>query len=174
MTLTMPSRIPRIANPFPRSWGSKSFRRVVIAAVIIGGMNVCAAGWRQVVLTMTPSVDVRVLLKTPKVPPIVGDFVLLEAHHEYLPGYTNFLTKRYLCAEGQVLEATDTNVYCDGLWLHRRKPETGTGKPLDPFIWSGPVPEGAVYVGSKHPDGFDSRYLGFFGYTDLLRLEAVV
>lgn len=161
-------------NPLPTLFRSKALRRILIISLIFAGMNICAAGWRQVVLTMTRSVDVRVLVKTPQIPPILGDYVLLEAHHEYLPSRTNLLTKRFLCSEGQVLEATATNVFCNGVWLHRRKPETGTGEPLDAFIWSGPVPEGQVYVGSKHPDGFDSRYLGFFPYSELLRLSAVI
>lgn len=152
---------------------SKALRRILYISAFFAAANVSYALWQQVVLTMTPSVDVRVLIKTPKLPPVVGDYVLLEAYHEYMPEGMNLLTKRYLCAEGQVIEATGTNVYCDGVWLHRRKPLTGTGKPLDAFVWSGPVPAGQVYVGSKHPDGFDSRYLGFFELSGLLRLEAV-
>lgn len=174
MSITQSLSLSPVLNPFAALFRSKGFRHFLVICAIFAGMNICAAGWRQVVLTMTPSVNVRVLFKTPQVPPIIGDYVLLEAEHEYFPDYRNLLTKRYLCGEGQTLVATKMNVFCNGVWLHRRKPETGTGEPLNAFIWSGPVPEGQVYVGSKHPDGFDSRYLGFFPYSDLLRLSAVI
>jgi type IV secretory pathway protease TraF len=153
---------------------SRRAKRIGFVAAVFAGMNLFAAGWQHVVLTMTPSVKAKVLVRTPDKAPVIGDYVLLEAHHDYLPDKVNLLTKRYLCGAGQHLEASGKNVTCDGVWLHRRKEETGTGEPLEAFIWSGTIPEGMVYVGSKHPDGFDSRYLGFFPYEGLTRLKAIL
>ena len=129
----------------------------------------------RIVLNGTPSVPANILWKTPSLSIGKGDYVMAPARHEYIPPQYPYLTKRALCLPGETLSFVDGSFLCDGILLNTTKPETLTGAPLTPFQWrTGPVPEGFAFVGSDHPDGFDSRYLGLFPLEDLVRLEPLL
>ena len=69
----------------------------------------------------------------------------------------------------------DGYYYCDAVLLGISKPIGRDGKRLDRFHWgSRPIPPGFVYVGSHHPDGFDSRYYGPVAIDRLTRMERVL
>jgi len=53
-------------------------------------------------------------------------------------------------------------VLINGAAISRMKPRTRAGEPLTPGA-VGAVPPGCYYAGTRHPDGFDSRYaeIGF-------------
>lgn len=70
--------------------------------------------------------------------------------------------KRVIGMPGALVEHRGAAVYVDGVRVAHMKPLTRTGEPLTPGP-VGRVPRGCYYVGTPHPDGFDSRYaeIGF-------------
>lgn len=70
--------------------------------------------------------------------------------------------KRVIGMPGALVEHRGSDVYVDGVRVAHMKPLTRTGEPLTPGP-VGRVPRGCYYVGTPHPDGFDSRYaeIGF-------------
>jgi conjugal transfer pilin signal peptidase TrbI len=70
--------------------------------------------------------------------------------------------KRVIGMPGALVEHRGADVYVDGVRVAHMKPLTRTGEPLTPGP-VGRVPRGCYYVGTPHPDGFDSRYaeIGF-------------
>ena len=70
--------------------------------------------------------------------------------------------KRVIGMAGSLVEHRGAYVYVDGVRVAHMKPLTRTGEPLTPGP-VGRVPRGCYYVGTPHPDGFDSRYaeIGF-------------
>ena len=70
--------------------------------------------------------------------------------------------KRVIGMAGALVEHRGAYVYVDGVRVAHMKPLTRTGEPLTPGP-VGRVPRGCYYVGTPHPDGFDSRYgeIGF-------------
>lgn len=70
--------------------------------------------------------------------------------------------KRVIGMPGALVEHRGAVVYVDGVRVAHMKPLTRTGEPLTPGP-VGRVPRGCYYVGTPHPDGFDSRYaeIGF-------------
>lgn len=70
--------------------------------------------------------------------------------------------KRALGLPGEQVEHHGTLVVVGGRPIARMKPRTRFGEPLTPGS-TGPIPQGCYYLGTPHPDGFDSRYgeIGF-------------
>lgn len=129
----------------------------------------------KIVLNGTSSVPANILWKTPLVSIGKGDYVMAPARHQYIPSQYPYLTKRALCLPGEVLSLVGDAFLCDGVLLNTAKSETLTGAPLSTFQWNtAPIPEGYAFIGSAHPDGFDSRYLGLFSLDDLVRLEPLI
>jgi conjugal transfer pilin signal peptidase TrbI len=144
-------------------------------SVYLGAIALIVPVFDRVALNGTPSVAARVLWKTPGAPIGRGDFVLAPASHPMIPPDYRFLTKHALCLEGDMLTVRDGAFFCNGGLLHRTKRRTRDGAPLQPFQWAGGViPEGMMFIGSRHPDGFDSRYLGLVATRDLVRLKKVL
>lgn len=71
-------------------------------------------------------------------------------------------TKRVLGGPGDLVAHDGALVRINGEIVGRMKPKTRQGEPLTPGR-TGRIPEGCVYAGTGHPDGFDSRYaeIGF-------------
>ncbi|MGF7154783.1 S26 family signal peptidase [Novosphingobium gossypii] len=63
---------------------------------------------------------------------------------------------------GDVVSRSGADVLVNGHKIARLKPVTRKGDPLPPGPL-GKIPQGCVYAGSDHEDGFDSRYaaIGF-------------
>ena len=70
--------------------------------------------------------------------------------------------KQVIGMPGARVEHRGEWVYVDGLRTAHMKPRTKRGEALHPGP-TGIVPQGCYYVGTPHPDGFDSRYaeIGF-------------
>ncbi|MEL6277289.1 MAG: S26 family signal peptidase [Pseudomonadota bacterium] len=129
----------------------------------------------KIVLNGTASIDAFVFWKTPGRAIAKNDYVLAPARHPLIPRQYEHLTKHALCLPGEWLTFSGTAFSCNGVHLHTVKIETKKGVPLERFEWeAGVVPEGKAFIGSRHPDGFDSRYLGFFDLDELVRLEALI
>ncbi|MEM6415488.1 MAG: S26 family signal peptidase [Pseudomonadota bacterium] len=129
----------------------------------------------RIVLNGTPSVKASIFWKTPDQAIEKGDFVMAPARHPYIPPNYPYLTKIAMCFPGDRLKFEAGRFSCNGVPLNQTKKETLTGAPLEPFQWNDAViPPGKVFIGSPHPDGFDSRYLGFFAIEELTRLEALI
>jgi type IV secretory pathway protease TraF len=65
--------------------------------------------------------------------------------------------------------------YCDGQLVGISKPFGRKGQPLMHLLWGRrSIPVGFAYVGSAHPDGFDSRYYGPVSIDRLTRMERVL
>lgn len=157
-----------------RLWRHKWPRRLIVTAIMIAMLNLAAAGWSNLVYTLTPSVPAKLLVKTPDRPVHRWDYLLVAASDPLIPEGMP-LTKKALCLPGDELSFDGLNWYCNGVWLHRVKPATSAGTVLTPFAWEGGiVPPGMIYFGSRHPHGYDSRYLGFAREADVLRLERVL
>lgn len=163
-----------------RYLGLKPRMRIMVAigaaiGVYLGAIALILPVFDRVALNGTPSVAAHVLWKTPGARIARGDYVLAPASHPMIPADYPYLTKLALCLEGDILTARDGAFFCNGALLHRAKRRTRTGAPLEPFNWSGgAIPDGMMFIGSRHPDGFDSRYLGLFATRDLVRLEKVL
>ncbi len=70
--------------------------------------------------------------------------------------------KQVIGMPGSVVEHRGAWVYVDGVRTAHMKPRTRFGEKLHPGP-TGVVPDNCYYVGTPHPDGFDSRYaeIGF-------------
>lgn len=70
--------------------------------------------------------------------------------------------KQVIGMPGALVEHRGDFVFVDGVKVARIKPRTRLGEPLHPGP-TGRVPRDCFYVGTDHPDGFDSRYaeIGF-------------
>jgi type IV secretory pathway protease TraF len=65
--------------------------------------------------------------------------------------------------------------YCHGRLMGISKPVGRDGKALThwrPGVTH--IPEGMIFVGSKHPDGYDSRYYGPVAIDRLTRMEQLL
>jgi len=91
------------------------------------------------------------------------------------------LTKQVLCAYPKTLKKEGMDFYCcSGVCrhLHTAMKKTPKGTKLIPFNPCGgnpytskcevKIPEGKYYLGTNVPDGYDSRYMGFFDKKDVL------
>lgn len=91
------------------------------------------------------------------------------------------LTKRVLCAYPQTLKKEGMDFYCCSAvcrHLHTAMKKTPKGTKLVPFNPCGgdpytskcevKIPEGKYYLGTNVPDGYDSRYMGFFDKKNVL------
>lgn len=71
-------------------------------------------------------------------------------------------TKLVYGIAGDVVEHRGREVVVNGMVVGKMKPRTKKGEPLTAGP-TGMIPQGCYYVGTPHPDGFDSRYadIGF-------------
>lgn len=155
--------------------GCVFLRLAAALGVFAGTIAILVPVMDHIVLNGTPSVEASVLWKTHGRTIAKGDYVMAPVRHDLLPPQYSHLTKRALCAPGDWLSFDGRTFRCNGAALNTVKPETRAGLPLEPFTWTdGAVPAGKMFVGSSHPDGFDSRYLGLFSVEDLTRLEPLI
>jgi len=119
----------------------------------------------RIVVAISPSLDHRIFVVARRFAPDEirkGDYVLFTVRSPYIKsGKPSRLLKRVSCVSGETLETRGRQYYCDGAYLGMAKWYTLKGDPIDSFVYSGTVPEGALFVTGRHVDSFDSRYLGF-------------
>lgn len=137
----------------------------------------------RITLVMSPSIDAWVVREAPG-PIKRGDYVRFILRHPIAGPAPVSVTKRALCLPGDRLtkiempspfdrSAMDARYFCNGELLGTTLPRDHHGIPLAHMMWSGVVPPGRVYVGSPHPQGFDSRYLGLIPAERLTRMARV-
>ncbi len=143
--------------------GDRKKRSAFLAAVSALIFGLLLPG--RIVVAISPSLDHRVFVLTKSFAPDEirkGDYVVFTVHSHYIKnGKPSRLLKKVSCISGEKLEVKTRDYYCDGEYLGTAKQYSLKGELVDAFIYSGPVPEGMVFVTGNNPDSFDSRYLGF-------------
>jgi type IV secretory pathway protease TraF len=138
----------------------------------------------QFTLVMSPSISAWAVRAEPG-PIHRGDLVSFELSNPIAGPNPVSVTKYALCLPGdrlRVVERPDPqgrarnfSYFCNGRLLGISKAVGRKGQRLPHFHPSAPViPAGEVYVGSTHPDGFDSRYYGLVELDRLTRMERVL
>ena len=145
-----------------------------LAMAILFGILAQQLG-RSFVFNLTKSVDGVLFLKQPDERIKRGAIVLFPFKHPVLPRGVEHMTKIVMCLPGDVLHRNGLQFYCNEKLIANAKTHTKQGAPLEVFAWkSGKVPHGFFFAGSPHPDGFDSRYLGFVPLGSATVLEAIL
>jgi type IV secretory pathway protease TraF len=136
-------------------------------------------------LVMSPSIDAWIVRTAPG-PIRRGDLVSFRLTDKIAGPKPISVTKYALCLPGQMLSEIerpsrmapakrDGWYYCDGRLLGVSKPYGRKGQILAQLSWGRqPIPAGFAYVGSSHPDGYDSRYYGPVATDRLTRMEKVL
>ena len=119
----------------------------------------------RIVVAISPSLDHRIFVVTKKFAPDEirkDDYIMFTVRSHYIKnGKPSRLLKKVSCISGDKLETKASEYYCNGEFLGMAKQYSLKGEFVDAFVYSGPVPEGMVFVTGNNPDSFDSRYLGF-------------
>lgn len=138
-----------------------------------------------VTIVMSPSIDAWAVRAVPGVIHR-GDLVMFTLSHPIAGPHPVSVTKRALCMPGERLReverhsvfdgrVTNSSYYCGDLLLGISRPGGRDGQRLDHLHWGDrDIPAGFVYVGSDHPEGFDSRYFGPVRIELLTRMERVL
>jgi signal peptidase I/conjugal transfer pilin signal peptidase TrbI len=144
--------------------------KVLTLLALIGVIGTLIPG--RFCVTLTPSVKYRLFVLDRDLSQVKnGDYVLVSLDVGRLgnlplpegvrEGETVRAVKRVACAEGELLRVAGRDFFCDDEPVGRAKERSLKGVSLTPFVFSGPVPEGWVFLSGDHPDSFDSRYFGF-------------
>lgn len=149
-----------------------------------------AACWviPQVTWVMSPSIHAIAVRVSPGLIRR-GDYVMFSLSHPLAGPKPVSVTKQALCLPGDriamiekpsMMPGTpkggyDGWYYCNGHLLNVSKPIGRGGQKLDHWQPNqGTIPAGMIFVGSSHPDGFDSRYYGPVALSRLTRMEKVL
>lgn len=163
----------------PRPWRLWLAMLVVLPIALFAALLV-----PQVTLVMTPSIEAWAVRKAPG-PIRRGDYVMFTLRHPIAGPKPILVTKHALCLPGdrltmietpssQAIRPLDGRYYCNGVLLGQSLPFAHNGLKLEHMRWSGVIPSGMAYVGSSHPRGFDSRYLGLLPIARLTRMERIL
>lgn len=147
----------------------------------------CATYWAIPQLTWVVSPSIEAWAVRPAPGAIArGDFVSFWLSTPLAGPRPVHVTKHALCLPGDMLaetdrpsavghDRTDAVFTCNGRVIGISKPVGAHGQRLSHFVWGRrPIPAGLVYVGSGHPDGYDSRYFGLVAAARLTRMERVL
>lgn len=138
----------------------------------------------NVALVMSPSIDAWAVRQAPG-PIANGDLVMFTLLNPIAGPEPVKVTKFVLCLPGDRLTMLETpsrmspgerdgHYYCNGKLLGASLPYGRGGIKLEHLHWHGIIPPGLAYVGSRHPRGFDSRYLGLVPISRLTRMERLL
>jgi len=161
-------------------------RRRLGLALLVACPAALAAGivMPRLAIVMSPSIEAWVVTERPgKIGR--GDYVRFTLRHSIAGPAAVQVTKHALCLPGDRLETRErpslvlrTEVdgwyFCNGEFLGASMSRAHNGMRLDHLRWSGVIPPGMAYVGSRHPRGFDSRYFGLVPIGRLMRMERVL
>lgn len=159
--------------------------RLLAAMLIILPLSLCAAWFLpQITLVMSPSIDAYAVRKSPG-PISRGDYVMYMLQHPIAGQSPISVTKHALCMPGDRLTMYETpsrqapgrsdgHYFCNQEFLGVTLPFAHNGLKLEHMKWSGIIPSGMIYVGSRHPRGFDSRYIGLLPISRLTRMERIL
>ncbi len=131
---------------------------------------------------MSPSIDAWLVTTAPG-PIRKGDLVQFSLSHPAAAPEPVSATKYALCMPGEIVRiveqpapiggAPQARFYCGTILLGVSLTRGRRGIKLDYARIAGLIPPGFVYVGSSHPNGFDSRYIGLVAVDRLRRMEAI-
>lgn len=138
----------------------------------------------QFTLVMSPSIHAWAVRADPG-PIHKGDLVSFMLSNPIAGPKPVPVTKYALCMPGERLDMIekpsawgpgwDGWYFCDGVLVGVSKAYGRNGQKLDHYQpKSVIIPAGYVYVGSRHPDGFDSRYYGPVLLKSLTRMEKML
>lgn len=138
----------------------------------------------QITLVMTPSIDAWVVHRSAG-PVQRGDLVSFTLADAIAGPRPVGVTKYALCMPGDRIVMVEKPAslgpgrngwyYCNDRLVGVSKPATRSGKSLSHWQPATPkIPEGMIFVGSSHPDGYDSRYYGPVAIDRLTRMEKLL
>lgn len=138
----------------------------------------------QITLVMTPSIDAWVVHRSPG-PIHRGDLISFTLSDPVAGPKPVAIAKYALCLPGDRISMVERHgiggpalngwYYCNGTLLGVSKPAARNGKALTHWQPDSPrIPEGTIFVGSRHPDGYDSRYYGPVAIERLTRMEKLL
>ena len=138
----------------------------------------------QITLVMTPSIDAWAVHRSPG-PIHRGDLISFTLSDPVAGPKPVAITKYALCLPGDRISMVERHgiggpalngwYYCNGNLLGVSKPAARNGKALTHWQPESPrIPEGMIFVGSRHPDGYDSRYYGPVAIERLTRMEKLL
>jgi len=140
-------------------------KRVALSLAVISALVFGLLIPERILVAVSPSLDHRIFVVAKGSTPDEirkGDYVVFTVRSRFIKnGTPSRLLKKVSCVTGEKLETRGRQYYCDGAYLGMAKWYTLKGDPIDSFVYSGTVPEGALFVTGRHVDSFDSRYLGF-------------
>lgn len=138
----------------------------------------------QVTWVMSPSIDAWAVRAAPGTIHH-GDLVSFRLSHPLIGPKPVGVTKYALCLPGDRIDMVEESsrtrgtrdgyYYCNGHLLGISKGLSLKGVRL--IHWKPSlaiIPAGYLYVGSKHPSGFDSRYYGLVAIARVTRMERVL
>lgn len=138
-----------------------------------------------VTIVMSPSIDAWAVRAAPGTIH-KGDLVMFALSHPLAGPRPVSVTKRAMCMAGERLReverhsvfdgrVTNSSYFCGEVLLGISRPMGRNGHRLDHLRWGDHIiPAGFIYVGSDHPQGFDSRYFGPVRIDRLTRMERVL
>ncbi|QNG43600.1 S26 family signal peptidase [Sphingobium yanoikuyae] len=138
----------------------------------------------QITLVMTPSIDAWVVHRSPG-PIHRGDLIFFTLSDHVAGPKPVAITKYALCLPGDRISMVERHgiggliangwYYCNGRLMGVSKPAARNGKALMHWRPESPrIPKGMIFVGSRHPDGYDSRYYGPVAIERLTRMEKLL
>ncbi len=133
----------------------------------------------RISVTLTPSVKHRVWWLSQDTSKVQrGQYVLFHLPSSNLKGMSVPETvvngqdiraiKRVGCDEGETLSQKKRDFFCGDEFLGHAKETSQKGEPLAPFLFTGKIPAGEVFLVGDHPDSFDSRYFGLIEKSNYL------
>lgn len=171
------ARSPILPRPaWTSSRRAKQWAGVALLAFVMGSYNLIA-GWQQshaFMINASASLPNWAFFVEKNKSPAKGDYVFFAAPANPLvlrhfgPSSGPF-GKRVIGMPGDMVTHDGAFVAVNGVRVAHMKPLSRFGETLTPGP-VGRVPDGCFYVGSRHPDGFDSRYaeIGFACAKQLL------
>ncbi|WP_374549247.1 S26 family signal peptidase [Sphingobium yanoikuyae] len=180
-----PHELALAIGPGQATGRSQQVRLLIAASISLPIALVVAVLLQGIMLVMSPSIDAWALRPSPgKIRR--GDLVSFTLSHPIAGPRPVSVTKRALCLPGEMLRSVerpsrtpgamfDGWYYCGPRFLAISRPATHDGRSLAHLQWGErAVPAGFVYLGSDHPDGFDSRYFGLVPIARLTRMEKIL
>lgn len=148
---------------------------VVVAVVLSLAGSVLAS---RVSITTTNSLRYRVFFIVGVAETVKrGDYVMFDFKLE--DGSTVKVIKEVACVSGDYLitDLQNREYYCYAQgelhYIGRAKTVGLKGQPLRPFIYTGRIPEGMVFVAGHSVHSYDSRYYGFISTKGVRRVLPV-
>ncbi|NPV76218.1 MAG: type IV secretory pathway protease TraF [Anaerolineae bacterium] len=105
------------------------------------------------------SVKPYLLLRTAGIPK-QGDYVTFPFSHPMIHTRAEFWVKFLACNEGQLLERSNDQFFCDGKYFADARLHSKKGELLPQFSYDGQIPEGMAFVLGDGQNSFDSRHFG--------------